>query len=194
MRKSEPTPGRPRDAEIDRRVLAAALELLISSGYDGLRVDAVAQAAGVPKSTIYRRWPSVTALAVAAVEQAVAHPVPPPTDDPAADLEAVVAALLAGPLGGGLAPALVRIGMDVTAHPEAATAYRERVIAPLRTAAIDAVRRGSAQGRWHADDPELAVDLVIGSVLYRLTYLGVAPTREGTWAAVRAVLGPGSPR
>src|SRR4051812_3134733 len=50
--------GRPRDTDVDRRVLAAARETIEAHGYAGLSVDAVAERAGVAKTTVYRRWPS----------------------------------------------------------------------------------------------------------------------------------------
>ena len=57
--------GRPRDITVDQRILQATTSLLAQRGFRGLRVDDVARSAGVPKSTIYRRWPSLTDLAVA---------------------------------------------------------------------------------------------------------------------------------
>lgn len=50
--------GRPRDRRIDGAVLAATVELLGTSGYAALSVDAIAQRAGTSKPAIYRRWPS----------------------------------------------------------------------------------------------------------------------------------------
>ena len=59
--------GRPPTPGIDRRILDAALELLASGGYAGFRLDALAERAGVAKTTILRRWPSKAAVAAAAV-------------------------------------------------------------------------------------------------------------------------------
>ena len=49
--------GRPRDGEVDRRVLSAAWDLLHAGGYAGLNMDEVAERAAVAKTTLYRRWP-----------------------------------------------------------------------------------------------------------------------------------------
>ncbi|SDJ15182.1 DNA-binding transcriptional regulator, AcrR family [Actinokineospora alba] len=62
---SESKRGRPRDMEVDRRVLDIAAAQLVERGYAGLSIDAVAEAAGVAKTTLYRRWPSKDHLAVA---------------------------------------------------------------------------------------------------------------------------------
>jgi AcrR family transcriptional regulator len=50
-----------------QQVLAAAVAELAESGYRGFRVDAVSAAAGVNKTTIYRRWPGKAELVTAAV-------------------------------------------------------------------------------------------------------------------------------
>ena len=61
-------PGRPRDESVDERVLEATLDLLAEKGFAALRVDEVAGRSGVAKSTIYRRWSSLTHLAIDAVD------------------------------------------------------------------------------------------------------------------------------
>lgn len=63
--------GRPRDASVDVRVLRETFDLLAEKGFRGLRIDEVARRAGVPKSTIYRRWSSLVELAVDAVDAAL---------------------------------------------------------------------------------------------------------------------------
>lgn len=185
-------PGRPRDEDIDDRILTATLDLLAAKGYAGLRADALAAAAGVPKSTIYRRWPSLAALAVAAIERAVGARESTATDDPAADLVTLVGILHGSVLDTGLATFLPRLGVDIVAHPEAAGRYRERVIEPLRQAAIDAVRRGGATGLWApatAEDADRAVNLILGGAIYEVAFLGRHPSVADTLAAASLVLG-----
>jgi AcrR family transcriptional regulator len=54
-----------------RRVTDAAIVELARSGYTGFRMDAVASAAAVNKTTIYRRWPSREALVAAVADRMV---------------------------------------------------------------------------------------------------------------------------
>lgn len=57
--------GDPDD--VDRRILDAAGRLLVDVGLEDLEVDAVAEAAGVGRSTVYRRFDGRNALLAATV-------------------------------------------------------------------------------------------------------------------------------
>ncbi|MGX9675070.1 TetR/AcrR family transcriptional regulator [Mycobacterium sp. HM-7] len=60
-------PGRPRDASIDDRVLAATRDLLSEGGFQQLSMRLVAQRSGVTRASLTRRWPSKAALVIDAV-------------------------------------------------------------------------------------------------------------------------------
>src|SRR5690242_4609425 len=49
-------PGRPRDPELEKRLLAAAWALLTTSGYDALTLTKVAAEAKAHRTDVYRRW------------------------------------------------------------------------------------------------------------------------------------------
>src|SRR5262245_41964594 len=74
------TPGRPRSADADDAILAAALAELGERGYARMSMDAVAARAGVSKPTVYLRHPTKAELATAAIASMRAQPRPaPPT-------------------------------------------------------------------------------------------------------------------
>jgi len=50
--------GRPRDLNIDTRVLEATRDLLEERGFEGTNVQSIAERSGEHASAIYRRWPS----------------------------------------------------------------------------------------------------------------------------------------
>jgi DNA-binding transcriptional MerR regulator len=50
--------GRPRDPDLESRVLAAALRVYAEAGWSGFSFDAVARRAGVGKAPLYLRWQS----------------------------------------------------------------------------------------------------------------------------------------
>jgi AcrR family transcriptional regulator len=74
----EPTrrpPGRKRDPALDRTILETTLHLLAETGYDGFTVNEVIARSGVSSATVYRRWPSMDDLVVAALETLSPQPV-----------------------------------------------------------------------------------------------------------------------
>jgi AcrR family transcriptional regulator len=75
-RKGPTTHGqRPggRSQRVVADVLGAAATELARGGYASFRVEDVAAAAGVNKTTIYRRWPTKADLVCAAIRKIVAH-------------------------------------------------------------------------------------------------------------------------
>lgn len=69
-----------RSERVVQQVLAATVAELGESGYRAFRMDAVSAAAGVNKTTIYRRWPDKVSLVAAAVDwmRRFVHDVPLP--------------------------------------------------------------------------------------------------------------------
>ena len=182
-----PRSGRPRDASVDVRVLRETFGLLAEKGFRGLRIDEVARRAGVPKSTIYRRWPSLVDLAVDAVDAALGPREREPSQDPLADLSALIVQAHSYIAASPLADVLPQIALEFIGRPEAQAAYRDRIIAPLRNGAIDAVTRAAAAGRWQGPDPTTSVDMMIGAIVYRFNYLGHAADLDEAFEVAEAV-------
>ena len=61
-------PGRPKDLEKRAAILQSAKRLFTTQGFDGTSMDAIAQAAGVSKLTVYSHYQDKERLFVAAVE------------------------------------------------------------------------------------------------------------------------------
>ncbi|GAA1445924.1 TetR/AcrR family transcriptional regulator [Leifsonia poae] len=59
--------GRRRDLTRDPEILAAAVDVLAETGYDGMTIDMVAARAKAGKATVYRRWSSKAELVIDAV-------------------------------------------------------------------------------------------------------------------------------
>ncbi len=70
--------GRPRQAELDQRILQATLDLLAEQGYAHMSLDDIASAAHTTRATIYLRYPSKAAITAAAILQARASFASPP--------------------------------------------------------------------------------------------------------------------
>jgi AcrR family transcriptional regulator len=78
--------GRPRNPEVDTAILRATQDLLIEHGFERMTVEMVARAASTGKAAVYRRWPSKTALVVAAVRDLHDPATPPDTGSLREDL------------------------------------------------------------------------------------------------------------
>lgn len=87
--------ARPRQPDIDDRLLAAWQELAVERAYGAITMEAVAERAGVGKPALYRRYPSKAHLAFAASIGESVPPVPSDHGDLASDLLDAVRALVA---------------------------------------------------------------------------------------------------
>jgi len=123
--------GRPRDVEIDARVLEVARRHLARHGYEALSIATVAQEAGTTRQAVYRRWPTKADLATASIAAMSAAAERLPTDDPFADL---VRELEAYRRGIGRPDGVSMVGTMLLRSTDARlrALYRERIVAPRR--------------------------------------------------------------
>jgi AcrR family transcriptional regulator len=61
------TPGRPLSSELSEQLLSVAVDILAEEGWGRLNSDRIAARARAGKAGIYRRWPTMAALARSAV-------------------------------------------------------------------------------------------------------------------------------
>jgi AcrR family transcriptional regulator len=170
--------GRPRDPEVDRRILTAALGQLVESGYSRMSIESIAAEAGASKPAIYRRWSSKADLATAALsELRFAEPLPaagPPIERLKNILRNFRRSLLR-PHG----MALIGVVLAEEGHtPELLGLFRKRIVEPRRhmiaSVLVEAMRSGHV--RKNAD-VEAAVNLLVGSFYAR--YLTGEPIASG---------------
>jgi AcrR family transcriptional regulator len=84
------TPGRPLSAELSDQLLSVAVDILAEEGWGKLNSDRVAARARAGKAGIYRRWPTMAAMARQAVGRFSLVHVPPDTGSLRDDLWALV--------------------------------------------------------------------------------------------------------
>jgi AcrR family transcriptional regulator len=65
--------GRRRGVRLEDAILDAAWAELVERGYPGLTLEGVAKRAGTSRPVLYRRWPSRTMLATAALGRHIAQ-------------------------------------------------------------------------------------------------------------------------
>lgn len=185
--------GRPRDIQLDDRIVAAARELMADGGVEALAFGAVAERASTTRPAIYRRYADRTALAVAAIASLALDTVPERSGDLRADLVAELMSFRSGltKLSGlGLVGAV----LSSSTEPSITHVYRSTVVAPRRER-IAAILAGAVEsGELHAspEDRKILVTMCTGS-WYGFALAGTAPPRDWpqrtaalVWAAASA--------
>lgn len=129
-------------------MLDATADLLVESGLEGVDLAEVARRACVGKSTVYRRWGSVSALVTDLLADMAETSLPrPDTGSLAGDLRSIAGLIqrtLADPRQGRLFAAIIAAA---TCSPDTATAlagfYRSR-LSELAGTVTDGIARGEA--------------------------------------------------
>ncbi len=159
-------PGRPRSERAEQAMLQATLELLASHGVHGFGMETVAGAAGVAKTTVYRRWPNKEELILDALVHLKGEPALPPGDSVRGDLIAMLRRLRDQPHKDFAVRITPRIVAERECCPELVAQFRDRIVRPRRQIFAAVLRRGIDEGVIRRGaDIELATDLLTSSLL-----------------------------
>ncbi len=157
--------GRPRDPRVEGVVLGATRDLLLSKGFGGLTIAAVAEQAGVGKGTIYLRWPDKEALVVAALREAWKPSDAPDTGSLRGDLEALMRAAADG-MNNVPGALFVSLLGELGANDGLRALYDDLVVRPWDAALGTVLSRASDRGELRPDvDMRLASDSFWGGLL-----------------------------
>lgn len=186
--------GRPRDTDVDRRIVAATFRQLVEVGYGALSIEAVAAEAGVAKTTIYRRYPTKADLAVASLTLEVPFMPPAPGLTAHEALEAFVRQAIAVLIESGAFRVLGSLLVEDAREHGVLDAFRERLLGPRRQLVEQMLRRGVERGELRPDiDPLIVTEMVAGAIFGHHVILGLAGTEawvdglvDHIWAAIRA--------
>jgi AcrR family transcriptional regulator len=158
-------------------VLEAALRLFAEQGIDATSMDAIAEASGVSKATIYKHWPDKDALCL----EVMAHGREVPRDVDSGDLRADLVAALGQP------PAPVnemrlRMMPHLMAHavrnPSFRKVWQSGILEPPRATLTRVLLRGVRRGELPRGlDLDVALALLLGPMMYGhiLTRVGGTP-------------------
>lgn len=165
-------PGRPRDPAIDEDVRAAARALLAEGGYRALTFDSISQRTGIPRSMIYRRWPSKAHLANdIAVGGEAQFPDVIDTEGLTAQIDMLVVQIHARYRQPDIAAASVGVIADTQGDRLLQTELRRRPEVHHRATLADILERGRAKGLVRADaDADVTFDLIVGGLVYRALF------------------------
>jgi AcrR family transcriptional regulator len=178
----------PRSRQVVEKVREATMAELARVGFPGLTIDGVAKAANVNRTTIYRRWPSKSALLLAVLEPGLERF----DHDPDT-----------GSLGGDLLALMLMIG-ESAALPEGQAVHRavgstsdelKELVDTVNDRALGAFRRAFDRARVRGeveptDDTEMIAHLAFfGVVLWNETRQR-PPTGDECRRILRVVLAP----
>ena len=159
-----------RSGRTRRTVLDAAAALMAERGLAAATIDAIRDRSGVSKTTIYKYWPNRLCVAVDAFAERLSTDVSlPDTGTARGDFTQQVrrvSVFYDSPVGHVFTELLAHALQD----PQALALLHERFFASrqqgIRELWNQAVSRGEVR---HDIDPDLAVDLLFGPVMWRLT-------------------------
>jgi AcrR family transcriptional regulator len=166
---------RPRSAEAHKKVLKAAAELFAERGIDASSMDAIADASGVSKATIYNHWSDKDTLALEVLAHLFGLDDERPVFD-SGDLRAdLIAQLRCEPaperktLREKIMPHLIAYA---SRNQEFGIAWRNRAVEPGRAALADLIQRGQRRGVLKRGfDPEVGIALLLGPMIYGKFFL-----------------------
>ena len=157
-----------RSERVVTNVLGAAAKELARGGYAALRVEDVARAAGVNKTTIYRRWPTKAALVRATIRTMAVHRLgEPDTGSLERDLLELLRRAVRWRATMEVA-SILRVLVLESADPEV-----ERIARGLREEGFEPwlaiVARAKARGEIPAHaDARLLIEMVVAPAMVRL--------------------------
>jgi AcrR family transcriptional regulator len=182
--------GRPSSedaARLDRDVRDHALRLFLEQGYEATSMDAIAEAAGTTKASVYARFASKDALFQNVLTWAVARPdwpkpePPPPVFD---DLDGALRAIARAALERALDPDMVQLGRIAVAQaarfPDVAGKVGELSWPRLQLVA-GLLRHHAAMGTIDAPEPVLLAEhfvALVAGIPARLASFGVVRSRK----------------
>lgn len=172
------------------RAIEATQALLAERGPAAITVEAVAERAGVARTTIYRNFGCLSDLIAAALDDLTSPPEAPDTGDVVADVTDILTGLdnaLHHSAWGRLVPAL----LHAAEHNEQFADVQQRLVQRRRQTLLDVLRRGARQGRLPTDvDLDVLCDALAGTLYYRRLVTRRGPDVAAVAALVRHVLEP----
>ena len=156
-------PGRPREVELDERILDATLHLLAEKGYARMSMQDIAIEANTTRAAIYLRYSSKAELATEAIVRARrTFTLPPLTGDLRSDLVAQLRHFQESMAAPYSLPLVGTVLAEVRATPELLVVFRQHVTASRREMIRSIL--WAAQSRSELA-PQVDIDLVIAQLI-----------------------------
>lgn len=165
--------GRPRSDQSHQAILEATLALFAEVGLQGLSIEAIAEQAGVGKTTIYRRWSSKEDILKDALDLLRAGTFLPDTGTIRGDLlyiaQKAQELFAHNPLIGKL---IIKLMAEVKTQPEIYRVFYDKVVVPriqeFRQFVENAQKRGELQ---EGLDVMFILYLIFVSLVYNTIFI-----------------------
>lgn len=178
VRHGPPTRGRPRDPDVERKVLDATLVELGESGPERFSLTRASQRAQVARGTVTLRWPRPELLIAEALATLRGPDDVPEMGSYAADM-AFLGAVLTAVLRPETVALHLRLGADLGRAPELAKPFLTEIVQPCVSHIQQVFRRWQERG---ACDPTLdagvLTDAFIGAFQYGVVRDGLRARTE----------------
>ena len=181
--------GRPSPAEatrLDNDLREAALRLFLDRGYDGTSMEAIAQAAGTTKVTVYTRFQSKEELFSSVLWWALQRgdwPQAEPDPENLDDLNGALWSIAQAAIKRALDPAMVKLSRIAATHalrfPDIARRTLLAGVSSRYQLIVELLKRHAAKGTIVADDPGILAE-------HFLAMVSGAPARLALFNITRA--------
>jgi AcrR family transcriptional regulator len=167
---------RSRSARAHEEVLKAALALITDHGIDVTSVDAIAEASGVSKATIYRHSRTKEEICLEALSKVDGDFLVFDSDDPRSDLVELLRYVARARKPETLGKLWPRIVGYAVGNPAFGAALRARFDEPRHEQVSRLITRAIFRGKLRRDlDLNSAPDMLLGPIMYRRLQNSVVP-------------------
>ncbi|MEY9928247.1 AcrR family transcriptional regulator [Catenulispora sp. GP43] len=171
--------GPKLDPEREQAILGATLELLAETGYEALRLDAVASRAKASKATLYRHWPGKAELVVDAIQCYEQDDLSKDADTGTlrGDILATLTGirdLLTGDLGQLMAGLMAALQKD----PDLAAAVRSSMVEDKQQVTQGMLARAIARGELPADTDPTVFPEIAPAVMFMRIFVNGQPVDD----------------
>ena len=147
----------------------AVYEILQEKPLSALTMEEIARRAGVGKPTLYKWWPSKSAIVIDMFTERIVPSMEVP-DGPCGEevIRAQVRVTL-GLLGGFFGKVSAEIIAEGQCDGEVLREYVERYVRHRRAMTVERIARAQASGEFKREiDPQVLIDMIYGPIYYRL--------------------------
>ncbi len=161
--------GRPRSETSKKSILNAVNRLLLHSSVKALSIEAIAKKAGVGKTTIYRWWPNKVAVVLDALLYQLGNTPDLPTSSTTMQSVKNQLERFMRLLKGKNGKILIEIMAEAQSSEETLTLFYENFMLQHEETLANLIEEGKENGEFREGiSTALAVDMIYGSIVYRL--------------------------